>query len=100
MHDNQVDRPAAPQFNQAMKQRNRVRPTGHAYQYGVAGRQHVVTADGCLNRRQELMVSSKHDTLVKSVLQTTLSILGDRHLRYSALKNANCLRVLARVLAF
>jgi len=40
------------------------------------------------------------DGFVKSILRTTLSILGDRHLRYSALKNANCLRALARVLAF
>jgi len=38
--------------------------------------------------------------LIKSVLRTTLSILGERHLRCSALKNANCLRALARVLAF
>jgi hypothetical protein len=29
-----------------------------------------------------------------------LSILGERHLRCLALKNANCFRVLARVLAF
>jgi hypothetical protein len=42
----------------------------------------------------------KDNRLVKSVLRTTLSILGERHLRCLALKNANCLRVLAQVLAF
>jgi hypothetical protein len=32
-----------------------------------------------------------YDGLVKSLLQTTLSILGEKHLECSALKNANCL---------
>jgi hypothetical protein len=40
------------------------------------------------------------DGLVKGLLRTTLSILGEKHLRCSALRNANCLRALARVLAF
>ncbi len=39
----------------------------------------------------------KVDEIVKSLLRTTLSILGGKHVRNSALRNANCLRALARV---
>ena len=41
-----------------------------------------------------------NDGLVKSLLRTTLSILGEKHSIYSASRNANCLRASARVLAF
>ena len=37
------------------------------------------------------------DEIVKSLLRKTLSILGGKRLRCSALRNANCLSALARV---
>jgi hypothetical protein len=66
-HD-QVERPLAPQCNKAIKQRNRVRPTRDAHHYGVAGRQHVVTPDSRLNRRQKLLFPFKHDHQIGKIL--------------------------------
>ncbi len=40
---------------------------------------------------------SSLDGFVKSILRTTLSILGKKHSICSASRNANCLRALARV---
>ena len=42
----------------------------------------------------------KYDKLAKSLFRARLSISKDKSLRYSSSKNANCFRVLARILTF